>query len=129
MTNTASTAPAHAASTIAPAQVSAGVAAQAAPVNAAKIGGSAKVRGGSRKTGGKKSRKMSAGAKEWVAFVVDVFNKKRVNNPKYKYMQAMRDASKLKKKNKTLKGGNPTISAAAAPTHVPMPVTHSTGGK
>jgi len=51
----------------------------------------------------RKSRKMNGAAKSWVSFVVDVFNKGRAKNPSYKYKQAMKDASKMKKKNKTMK--------------------------
>jgi len=51
----------------------------------------------------RKSRKMNGAAKSWVNFVVDVFNKGRAKNPSYKYKQAMKDASKMKKKNKTMK--------------------------
>jgi hypothetical protein len=74
-----------------------GVAATAAPAHAAKINGGTKK--GSRKSrGGKKSRKMPSAAKDWVKFVVEVFNKNRAKNPKYKYKQAMKDAAILKKK-------------------------------
>lgn len=58
-------------------------------------------------TGGKKSRrksrKMNGAAKDWVKFVMEVFKKNRAKNPSYKYKQAMKDAAKLKKKNKTAK--------------------------
>jgi hypothetical protein len=88
-----------------------------------KMGGSAKVRGGSKKMGGsKKSRKMPSAAKDWVKFVVEVFNKNRAKNPNYKYKQAMKDAAKLKKKNKTMKmGGSPVgTSASLADTAAPV---------
>lgn len=55
------------------------------------------------KKGGKKSRKVNSAAKSWVKFVVEVFKKNRAKNPSYKYKQAMKDAAKLKKKNKSLK--------------------------
>jgi len=55
------------------------------------------------KKGGKKTRKVNGSAKQWVNFVLEVFNKKRAKNPSYKYKQAMKDAAKLKKKNKSLK--------------------------
>jgi hypothetical protein len=51
----------------------------------------------------KKSRKMNHGAKSWVKFVGGVFKMNRAKNPKYTYKQAMKDAAKLKKKNKTMK--------------------------
>ena len=79
-----------------PASVSTGVA-----TNAAKVSGGNKVVGGKKSR--KKSRKMNGAAMDWVKFVVDVFNKNRSKNPNYKYKQAMRDASKMKKKNKTMK--------------------------
>ena len=60
-------------------------------------------KGGAKKSRGKKSRKMNAAAKSWVNFVVEVFKKNRAKNPSYKYKQAMKDAAKLKKKNKTMK--------------------------
>jgi hypothetical protein len=52
---------------------------------------------------GKKSRKMNKSAKNWVSFVTEIFNKKRASNPNYKFKQAMKDASKLNKKNKSAK--------------------------
>ena len=51
----------------------------------------------------RKSRKVNGAAKLWVNFVLDVFRKNRAKNPSYKYKQAMKDAAKLKKKNKTAK--------------------------
>ena len=103
-----------------------GVATTAAPAHAAKINGGTKK--GSRKSrGGKKSRKMPSAAKNWVKFVVEVFNKNRAKNPKYKYKQAMKDAAILKKKNnKTLKGGDDAAVPVppvpeAAPTANPVP--------
>jgi hypothetical protein len=92
---------------------SGGIASNAASAASSKlIGGYAKsrksnskARRGSRKVGGKKSRKMPPAAKTWVKFVVDVFNKNRAKNPNYKYKQAMKDAAKLKKKNKSMKMG------------------------
>ena len=60
-------------------------------------------KGGAKKSRGKKSRKMNPAAKSWVNFVVEVFKKNRAKNPSYKYKQAMKDAAKLKKKNKTMK--------------------------
>lgn len=102
-------------SNIAPATTSTGVASQAAPAPAAghglvkggtkKVGGKGSCKGGSKKMGGKKSRKMPSAAKSWVKLVMEVFNKNRAKNPKYKYGQAMKDAAKLNKKNKTLKKG------------------------
>ena len=58
-----------------------------------------------KQAGGKKSRKMPAAAKSWIKLVMEVFNKNRAKNPKYKYGQAMKDAAKLKKKNKSMKIG------------------------
>jgi hypothetical protein len=91
-------------SNVTPATPTTGVAGTASPVP---------VKGGSKKTlkgtgcrgGSKKSRKIPGAAKSWVKFVMEVFNKNRAKNPKYKYGQAMKDAAKLKKKNKTLKKG------------------------
>jgi hypothetical protein len=51
----------------------------------------------------RKSRKMNKSAKNWVSFVTDIFNKNRATNPKYKYKQAMKDASIAMKKNKKTK--------------------------
>ena len=54
--------------------------------------------------GGRKSRrKMSTGAKNWVEFVKQVYKTNLAKNPNYKYKQAMKDAAKMKKKNKTMK--------------------------
>jgi hypothetical protein len=106
-------APTATTSNIAPATPSTGVAAQAAPAQAApalvkggtrKVGGKGTCKGGAKKVGGKKSRKMPGAAKSWVKFVMEVFNKNRAKNPKYKYKQAMKDAAKLKK-NKSVKVG------------------------
>ena len=102
---TTAPAPVTATSNVAPATPSVGVAGTAAPIKGGKAkGGKAKC-GGSKKLGGKKSRKMPSAAKSWVKLVMEVFNKNRAKNPKYKYGQAMKDAAKLKKKNKTLKKG------------------------
>jgi hypothetical protein len=59
----------------------------------------------SKKMGGKsrKSRKMSAGAKSWVSLVSQVYKQGKAKNPSYKFKQALKDASKMKKKNKTAK--------------------------
>lgn len=58
-----------------------------------------------KKNGGKskKSRKMTGAAKDWVSFVTQVFKDGKAKNPSYKFKQALKDASKLKKKNKTAK--------------------------
>jgi hypothetical protein len=61
----------------------------------------APVKGGKKSR--RKSRKMNGAAKSWVKFVMEVFNKNLAKNPKYKYKQAMKDASKLRNKNKTAK--------------------------
>jgi hypothetical protein len=90
-----------------------GVASTASPVTAAPslVKGGSKKRhsskkgGNSKQAGGKKSRKMPSAAKSWVKFVLEIFNKNRAKNPNYKYKQAMKDAAKLKKKNKTMKAG------------------------
>ena len=66
-----------------------------------KTGGGSMKKGG--KKSGKKSRKMNAGARDWVKLVMDVFKKNRAKNPSYKYKQAMKDAAKLKKKNNKTK--------------------------
>jgi hypothetical protein len=97
---------ATATSNVAPATPSVGVAGTAAPVKGGtrKVGGKG-CKGGSKKVGGKKSRKMPGAAKSWVKLVMEVFNKNRAKNPKYKYGQAMKDAAKLKKKNKSVKVG------------------------
>lgn len=109
---TTAPAPITATSNVAPAPPVEGVAGTAALVKGGKSknGGSKKLggkgcRGGSKKVGGKKSRKMPSAAKTWVKFVMEVFNKNRAKNPKYKYKQAMKDAANLKKKNKTMKKG------------------------
>jgi len=110
----------------APAAQNAGAAtpapAQAAPAQAAPVmkGGSRKM-GGSKKVGGKKSRKMPTAAKSWVNFVMEVFNKNRAKNPSYKYKQAMKDAAKLKKKNKTMKMGGSALPAPASVANTAAP--------
>jgi len=106
-------APTATTSNVTPATPSTGVAGTAAPVKGGsrKVGGKATCKGGSKKVGGKKSRKMPGAAKSWVKLVMEVFNKNRAKNPKYKYGQAMKDAAKLKKKNKTLKKGGEGESA------------------
>jgi hypothetical protein len=87
--------------------------------NGVKVGAgaTAKMSGGEHKTekmtggnkekamyGGRKSRrKMSTGAKNWVQFVKQVYRTNLAKNPNYKYKQAMKDAAKMKKKNKTMK--------------------------
>ena len=100
---------AHTATTsnVNPATPSTGVAGTAAPVKGGsrKVGVKATCKGGSKKVGGKTSRKMPGAAKSWVKLVMEVFNKNRAKNPKYKYGQAMKDAAKLKKKNKSVKVG------------------------
>ena len=55
----------------------------------------------SKKAGGKskKSRKLSGPAKEWANLVSQVFKDGKAKNPNYKFKQALKDASKLKKKN------------------------------
>jgi hypothetical protein len=100
-------APTATTSNVTPATPSTGVAGTAAPVKGGsrKVGGKGSCKGGSKKVGGKKSRKMPGAAKSWVKFVMEVFNKNRAKNPKYKYKQAMKDAAKLKKKNKSVKVG------------------------
>ena len=106
-------APITATSNVAPAPPSVGVAGTAAQLKGgkAKYGGSKKIggkgscKGGSKKVGGKKSRKMPSAAKSWIKLVMEVFNKNRAKNPKYKYGQAMKDAAKLKKNNKSMKKG------------------------
>ena len=107
-----STAPITATSNVAPAPPVEGGAGTATPEKGgkAKNGGSKKLggkgcKGGSKNVGGKKSRKMPSAAKSWVKLVMEVFNKNRSKNPKYKYGQAMKDAAKLKKKNKSMKKG------------------------
>jgi hypothetical protein len=109
---TTAPAPITASSNVAPASPSVGVAGTASLIKGGrpKCGGSKKVGGkkcggSSKKVGGKKSRKMPSAAKSWVKLVMEVFNKNRSKNPKYKYGQAMKDAAKLKKKNKTMKKG------------------------
>jgi len=109
---TTAPAPVTATSNVAPAPPVMGVAGTAAPIKGgkAKCGGSKKLggkgcRGGSNKVGGKKSRKMPSAAKSWIKLVMEVFNKNRAKNPKYKYGQAMKDAAKLKKNNKSMKKG------------------------
>jgi len=59
----------------------------------------------SQQSGGKrrKTRKMSTGAKSWVNFVKQVYKTNLAKNPSYKYKQAMKDAAKMKKKNKSMK--------------------------
>jgi hypothetical protein len=52
---------------------------------------------GGRKS--KKTRKMSGPAKEWSNLVSQVFKDGKAKNPNYKFKQALKDASKLKKKN------------------------------
>lgn len=52
------------------------------------------------KGGKRKSRKLNNGAKSWNSFVMDIFRKKRASNPKYSFVQALKDASKLKKGGK-----------------------------
>jgi hypothetical protein len=46
---------------------------------------------------------MNGAAKSWVKFVMEVYKKNHAKNRSYKYKQAMKDASKLKNKNKTAK--------------------------
>jgi hypothetical protein len=72
-----------------------------APTMPAQAGGKRK----SKKLGGKsrKSRKMSAGAKSWISLVSHVFKQGKSKNPSYKFKQALKDASKMKKKNKSAK--------------------------
>uniref|UniRef100_A0A6C0JJU5 Uncharacterized protein n=1 Tax=viral metagenome TaxID=1070528 RepID=A0A6C0JJU5_9ZZZZ len=55
--------------------------------------------------GGKsrKGRKLSGPLKDWNVLVTDVFNKGRAKNSKYSFKQALKDASRMKKKNKTMK--------------------------
>jgi len=55
--------------------------------------------------GGKsrKGRKLSGALKEWNVLVSDVFNKGRAKNSKYTFKRALKDASRMKKKNKTMK--------------------------
>jgi hypothetical protein len=56
---------------------------------------------GSKKNGGKskKIRKLNNGAKMWNDLVSQVFKDGKAKNPNYKFKQALKDASKLKKKN------------------------------
>jgi hypothetical protein len=66
------------------------------------------VTGGKRKTkknGGKsrKGRKLNGPARAWTDLVSQVFKDGKAKNPNYKFKQALKDASKLKKKNKTAK--------------------------
>jgi hypothetical protein len=83
---------------------------EAAPMTPKVVGGEGeadlmtpKVSGGKKGRKSRKSRKMPGAAKDWVKFVVEVFNKNRAKNPSYKYKQAMKDAAKMRKKNKTAK--------------------------
>jgi len=68
-----------------------------APAPAPVVGG----KKGSKKNGGKskKSRKLNNGAKMWNDLVSQVFKDGKAKNPNYKFKQALKDASKLKKKN------------------------------
>jgi hypothetical protein len=98
--------PVPATTTSSPAPVSVPAPAPTAPPVVSSAGSHAAPavsKGGAKKSRGKKSRKMNAAAKSWVNFVVEVFKKNRAKNPSYKYKQAMKDAAKLKKKNKTMK--------------------------
>ena len=66
------------------------------------------VEGGKRKSKknakkGGKTRKMNNGAKSWNSFVMEVFKKNRATNRKYSFRQALQEASRLKKKNKSTK--------------------------
>ena len=48
-----------------------------------------------RKAKGLKTRKLSPKLKEWNEKVMRVFREKRKSNPKYKLMDAMKEAKKL----------------------------------
>jgi len=53
------------------------------------------------KKNNKKTMKKSAnGLMKWTDFVVKLFRDNRKKNPNYQYKQALRDASKIMKKNK-----------------------------
>jgi hypothetical protein len=47
------------------------------------------------KAKGRKTRKLSPKLKEWNEKVMRVFREKRKSNPKYKLMDAMKEAKKL----------------------------------
>jgi hypothetical protein len=72
--------------------------------NQPKMGGK-KSKKTNKSCGGKsrKGRKLSGALKDWNTFVTDVFKKGRAKNPKYSFKQALKDASRMKKKNKTMK--------------------------
>ena len=88
-------------STPAPVTASEPAPAQTANPSVAQKGGKQK----GKKMGGKsrKSRKLSAGAKSWNSLVSQTFKQGRSKNAKYSFKQALKDASKMKKKNKTAK--------------------------
>lgn len=66
------------------------------------VGGKRKSKKNAKKGG--KTRKLNNGAKSWNSFVMEVFKKNRATNRKYTFVQALKEASKLRnKKNKSTK--------------------------
>jgi hypothetical protein len=60
---------------------------------------------------------------EWTKLVSSIYKQKSASNPNYKLKDAMKDAKKVYKKNKTKKGGNLDEPVAdSSPVQEPDPV-------